>query len=95
MNNFHPYWEKYDPRQDYNSLAPSVSTEQNATGASFQLQKAGWDPIWIYEKFGSVLGKLPAHLYDAVFNAMRSGELLSNNWGIEAQLFIDIENFSE
>ncbi|MBO3462963.1 hypothetical protein G7B40_001700 [Aetokthonos hydrillicola Thurmond2011] len=86
------YWQNYNPAQDFDGLSPTLPPlyNQQATGSTLGngLVRAGYDPLWVYEKFGDRLRVLPADLYDAVFEAMRQGTILSNQWAENAVLFL-------
>ncbi len=86
------YWD-YNPNQDFDGLSPTLPpmSNQQVTGSSLSnsgLVPAGYDPVWIWEKFGDRLRLLPTDLYDAVFEAMRQGTILSEAWAQNAELFL-------
>jgi hypothetical protein len=82
------YWENYRLEKDFDALSPNIPSQQRSFTSESGLQRAGYDPVWIYTTFGDKLKLLPAELYDAVFNAMRNGEILSPHWAAQAALFL-------
>lgn len=84
------YWNSYNLNQDFDNLAPQPSQNQSATGSTFGsgLIRAGYDPVYVWQTYGDRLRVLPADLYDAIFEAMRQGTILSNQWAQNAALFL-------
>lgn len=82
------YWDNYRLEQDFDALAPNIPSPQQVTTSHLNLQNAGYDPVYIYTTFGDKLKLLPGNLYDAVFEAMKTGEILSPHWASEASLFL-------
>ncbi|MBE9038332.1 hypothetical protein [aff. Roholtiella sp. LEGE 12411] len=104
MSNFE-YWNSYNPNSDFGSLMPPLfGTEQQSTVGNLQASSAGYDPLWVYQTYGSRLHTLPQDLQDAVFEAMRGGTnnqflmqyistysggaTLNNIWAGEAKLYL-------
>lgn len=73
---FGNYWEDYNPHMDYGSLLLTDTQSQSAIGdSSLNATSAGYDPVWIFERFGPMNGDrlrlLPQDLRDAVYEAMK------------------------
>lgn len=73
---FGDYWNNYDPHTDYGSLLLADTQQQTALGDSnLRASSSGYDPIFIFEKFGPLNGDrlrlLPDDLRDAVYEAMK------------------------
>lgn len=82
------YWQSYNPNTDFDALSAPIQTNQSTTGFNLNLQKAGYDPVWIWETYGDRLKLLPGDLYNAIFEAMCRQDILSPAWGENAGLFI-------
>lgn len=82
------YWENYNAATDFDALGQVIPSNQDAAGSNLKLQKAGYDPLWVWETYGDRLKLLPGDLYSAVFDAMRDGGLLSNQWAEDIALYI-------
>lgn len=99
------YWNTYNPHRDFESLLlPIGEGQQTSNVGSLNAPKAGYDPLWIYQKYGDRLRALPADLYDAVFEAVRGGTtnqfliqyismysdraVLNSTWVGEAKLYL-------
>lgn len=106
MSDFYDYWNTYNATSDFGSLMPSLDNSQSITGVSTfgSVSSAGYDPLFLFQKFGDRLRLLPQDLYDAVFEAMRGGTTnqflmqyiseysggaaLNNVWASEAKLYL-------
>lgn len=101
---FTNYWDSYDADGDFDSLMPSAGSNQNTFGGNLSVSSAGYDPVWLLQKYGDRLKLLPRDLYDAVLEALRggtesvflmqylstygSGALLNSNWVAEASVYL-------
>lgn len=76
MSGFYDYWNTYNAQSDFGSLMPSLDEAQSISGVSTfggNVSSAGYDPLFLFQKYGDRLRLLPKDLYDAVFEAMRGG----------------------